>query len=320
MRVSFASLQTLVAVVDEGSFSGAARALGYTQSAVSQQIAALERSLGLQLFERRGRSVHPTEAARHLHDRSEELVGLLTRVEGEVERLSAGQAGRIRIGSFASADDQILSPALARLLVRRRDIEVRLEEGEPFQLLPEVIRGNLDVALAFRYDIASPPWPTDLHAIPLLREPLHVVVARSHRFARRDTVELAELREESWAANRPNTLAHACLLNTAAAAGFRPHIPFCSNNFDAVLGIAREGLAVALVPGLAVPDDSQLVPLPISGLPYRTVAAVTRKAEPSALVAAAVRTFQDAAAHVAKARGWAAPAPESLGDSPSDRG
>src|SRR5688500_13849844 len=154
MRVTLAALQSLSAVVEEGSFAGAARKLGYTASAVSQQIAALERSLSLQLFERRGRSVHPTEAAVHLHSRSAELVGMLSRVESDVERLAAGQAGRIRIGSFPSADSQVLSRALALFVVRRREVEVHLVEGEPFELLPQVTRGDLDVALAFRYDTA----------------------------------------------------------------------------------------------------------------------------------------------------------------------
>ena len=304
MNLTLGALQTLAAVVDTGSFAGAARKLGYTPSAVSQQISAMERSLQLQLFERRGRSVLPTEAALHLHNRSAELVGLLSRVEDEVERLAAGQAGRIRVGSFPSADAQILSRALAAFVVRRRDVEIHLEEGEPFELLPLVTRGALDVALAFRYDTASPPWPDDLQVWPLLREPLYVVASESHRLAGRDHVEMAELSREVWAANRPNTLAHACLLNTAAASGFRPQIALCTNNFDAILGFARNGLAISLMPGLAVTETPGVTRLAIADLPHREVAAVSRRGTPDALLAAALKTFQDTAADVATERGW----------------
>lgn len=305
MKVSLSALETLSAVIDEGSFAGAARRLGYTPSAVSQQIAALERSLSLELFERRGRSVHPTEAARHLHARSAELLGLLTKVESDVERLAAGQAGRIRIGSFPSADSPILSRALARFVVKRREVEVQLEEGEPFELLPQVTRGDIDVALAFRYETASPPWPEDLTITPLLREPLYVVASQSHRLARRRRIDLGELSTEVWAANRPNTLAHACLLSTAAGAGFRPNIAYCSNNFDAIRAFARNGLAIGLLPGLAATEMPGITRLAVEGLPHREVAAVTRSGgEPDALQSAMLASLQQAAREVARERRW----------------
>lgn len=304
MRVTLTSLQTLAAVVQEHSFAGAARKLGYTPSAVSQQIAALERTLSLQLFERRGHSVHPTEAAKHLNDRSAELVGLLSRVESDVKRLVAGQAGRIRVGSFSSVDSPVLARALTQFVVRRRDVEVHLEEGEPWELLPRVTRGDLDVALAFRYETASPPWPADLSIVPLLREPLYVVAAQSHRLAQRTSVELAELRSELWAANRPDSLAYACLLSTTAAAGFQPEVAYRTNNFDAIRGFARNGLAIALMPGLAATETPGITRLPVNGLPHREVAAVTRMGKPEALLSAALQAFQSAASEVAKERGW----------------
>lgn len=284
LQLSLTALKTLAAVIEQGSFSSAARQLGYTQSAVSQQIATLERALDLQLFERNARSIRPTEAARFLYSRSEELIGLVSLVESDVERLAAGQAGRIRIGSFSSADADLLSGSLARFLTGRRDIDVRLQEGEPFELVPHVVCGDLDVGLVFRYEGADPPWPVQLRATTLMREPLYVVAPNSHRFATCPRVALTDLAEEVWISNREDTLAHACLLTMTSKAGFRPNIAFRTNNFGAVIGLARAGLGIALIPALAFPPNSGLVQLRINDLPYRSIAAVTRELAANVLV------------------------------------
>jgi len=304
VRVTLTALQTLAAVVDTGSFAAASRELGYTPSAVSQQIAKLEQTLDLRLFDRAGRSIHATEAALYLRARSAELVGLLSQVERDAGRLAAGQAGRIRIGSFRSADAQLLSRSVAQFLVRRRGVEVDLHEGEPWDLLPQVVSGDIDVAIAFRYEVASPPWSSDVQVIPLLREPLTVIGSPSHRLASHASVELYELEHEAWAGNDTSTLAHACLMNTTAKAGFRPDIAFHSNNFDALFGLVRNKLAVAMVPGLTLAGRTDVARLNVTDLPYREVAAVVRMGRPDPLAQAAIDALSSVARELAEENGW----------------
>lgn len=296
MSLQPTALRTLATVVETGSFTEAARLLGYTASAVSQQMSALERSLKLQLFERHARSVKPTQAALYLCSQSRELLGQLYRVENELARLSAGQAGRIRIGSYPSAGATLLSQSIARFLVKRREVEVSLDEGEPYELMPRVIRGELDVALVFRYDLVPTVWPQELRAVELLTEPLFVIASRRHRLAGRAEVPMAGLAEEVWVANDARTPGHACLLARAGMAGFRPNIAFRSNNFDAVRGLVRAGLGVAMIPRLAVTPDPEITILPIAdGLPQRYIAVACRRLDDSPLVQAFLVALRDVA-------------------------
>ena len=274
-------------VIRTGSFSAAGRELGYTASAVSQQMSGLERSIGVQLFERQARRVIPTEAAQYLEARSQRLLDLASQIEADIDRLAAGQAGRIRIGSFDSAGRPIMSQALARFLVRRREVEISLDEGEPHELFPRVVTGDLDVALGFRYDNVPTSWPPDIRLTELLVDRLYLIAHQRHRLASKQQVDLTELREERWITNREDTAASRCLINLASDAGFEPNIAFRSNSFGTVRGFVAEGLGVSLIPGLAFRPDDGTVALPISQrLPRRQVVAATRRVDDNPLTSA----------------------------------
>src|SRR5690625_2216474 len=187
-------------------------------------MSGLERQAGIPLFEREARRVVPTEAALYLQERSHRLLDLATQIDADIERLAAGQAGRIRIGSFDSAGRPIMSQALARFLIRRREVEISLDEGEPHELFPRVETGDLDVALGFRYDNVPTSWPPDIHLTGLLMDQLHLIVHPGHRLASKEQVDLTELRHERWITNREDTAASRCLITLAAEAGFEPNI------------------------------------------------------------------------------------------------
>lgn len=297
--MNLTALRTLAIVVKLGSFSEAGRQLGYTQSAVSQQIAAMERSLGLQLFERKARTIQPTEAARYLHARAEELMGMLERVEQDVARLSAGQAGRIRIGFFLSAGTNLLPEALARFLVRRREVQVTLIEGEPDEVLLKTMRGELDVALVFRYDGIPAKWPADLHVVSLMTDPMYVIASRGHRLAGDDDVRLLDLADEPWVSTSERTDGHEFLVRTTANAGFQPNFAFTVDDFDAIQGLVRSSLGIAMLPKLAYVASSDVIRLPVNGLPQRHIAAVTRSIEHSPLVSGFIVAVRDIAAKFA---------------------
>ncbi|SKC70820.1 LysR family transcriptional regulator [Krasilnikoviella flava] len=287
MALEPTTLRTLGAAIRLGSFAAAGRELGYTASAVSQQMAGLERSLGLQLFERHARSVAPTEAAQYLFERSAELLGLVDQLEADVARLAAGQAGRLRIGSFASAGGPIVAQVIARFLVRRRDVEISLDEGEPHELFPRVLEGDLDVALGFRYDLVPTRWPQEVVLTELMVEDLYVIAPRRHRLAHADAVDVGDLAAERWIANREDTAASRCLVALAEQEGFSPRIAFRSNSFGTVRGFVSAGLGVALIPGLAHEPDDEIVTLPVSRqLPRRQIVAATRRVHDNPLTSA----------------------------------
>jgi DNA-binding transcriptional LysR family regulator len=301
--LSLASIRTLAAVVETGSFAAAAARLDYSPAAVSHQMAALERSLGLTLFERGAHSIRVTDAARHLHQRATELALLLEQVHREAQLLSDGQAGRIRLGTFPSASGLLLARSIARFLARRRGVSVTIEEGEPYDLVPALAQARCDLALVFRYDLVPPIWQSGLdgdglQATDLLVEPLHLIAAAQHRLAAATDVSISDLSHETWIANREPTAAHACLLACTARAGFTPDIAFTSDNFDAVLALVREGLGVSIVPGLALTRGTagvRIIPVRDS-LPRRHVCALTRDGERSPLVSAFLANLTDTAA------------------------
>ncbi|WP_166844287.1 LysR family transcriptional regulator [Isoptericola sp. BMS4] len=287
MALDPTTLRTLAAAIRLGSFAAAGRELGYTASAVSQQMSGLERSLGLRLFERSARSVQPTEAAQYLFERSGELLALVEQLEADAARLAAGQAGRLRIGSFASAGGPIVAQVIARFLVRRRDVEISLDEGEPHELFPRVLDGDLDVALGFRYDLVPVVWPPEVRLTELMVEDLCVIASRRHRLAHAAAVDFGDLAAERWIANREDTAASRCLVALAEDEGFSPHIAFRSNSFGTVRGFVAAGLGVALIPGLGYEPDDDIVTLPLTRrLPRRQIVAATRRVDDNPLTGA----------------------------------
>lgn len=290
-------LHTFEAVVRLGSFTEAARELDYTTSAVSQQMAALERSTGLQLFERHSRHINCTPTATYLYQRSSELIGLLSRVENELTRLSEGRAGRIRIGSFASAGTSLLPRAFERFLRNRADIEVTLDEGEPHDLVPRVLHGELDVGLVFRYDLVPRTWPSELRVMELMTEPLVVIASSRHRLVRRKRpATFDQLADERWIATLQGTALHSCLLARGVSSGFRPDIAFRTNNFAAVRGLVSAAVGVAILPTFAYETSKEIRPVTIAdGLPQRHVAVISRRLDDGPLVNAFLRALRDAA-------------------------
>jgi DNA-binding transcriptional LysR family regulator len=243
-------VQTVREVVRSGSFADAARNLGYTASAVSQQVAALERASGVVLFERRARSIRPTNAAFLLVRKGNDVLSAIDSLQRELRALASGETGLVRLGSFPTASARILPRALAELTHAQPGIEIKLSEGEPDELLPELLDGDLDAQLAYRYSVFPRTWPDQLLETPLMEEELLLLVPESHRLAGADTIELAELSGETWIASRPESAGAQALLRLCGSAGFTPDIAFRSNDYAVVCGLVACGLGIALVPAL----------------------------------------------------------------------
>ncbi|GAB79436.1 LysR family transcriptional regulator [Austwickia chelonae] len=265
-------LQTLVTVVQTGSFVEAARELGYTPSAVSQQVAALERSLKLVLFDRAAHSISPTPTARVLADRSRDSLAALRVLEEDVLQMARGGLGVVRVGAFPTAVERLLPGAFALLLGEFPGVEVRLCEGETDLLVSELAEGRLDVAVVCRYDVVPVVFPGPVEVFPLLREDLLVVTPRGHRWAGR-AVPWSELAQAGWVTAAENSPGANCLEILCASAGFTPNVVMRGSSDDALSEFVRCGLGVALSPGLC------LGPSPDVGVARPTPAGASRRVE-----------------------------------------
>src|SRR2546423_9263985 len=148
-------LRVLREVATHGSFSAAAEALSYTQSAVSQQIAALERETGSVLVERGARGIRLTDAGRALVEHSDAILSRLAAAEAELEAIAGLRGGRVRLASFSSAGAALVPLAIATFSKAHPGVELTLVEADPEDAIPRLKAGELDVALTFEY--ASPP-------------------------------------------------------------------------------------------------------------------------------------------------------------------
>ncbi len=256
-------LRSLHAVLTTGSFAEAAARLGFTASAVSQQISALERTTGLVLFERGPRSVRPTAAARALDVRVGALLGQLDGLQREMLAMAAGERGVLRLGSFPTASAGLVPAALALLGRSHPDLEVLLDEEEPNELLPRLLAGSLDLIVVYEYDAVPAFWPRELVRTALVLESFVVLLATKHRLADRESVQLRDLADEIWAASREDAAGSRSLERLCAAAGFAPRIRYRSNDFNVLRGLAGAGLGVALVPALAHLSDPAVRSVPV---------------------------------------------------------
>lgn len=244
-------LQVLLAVVTSGSITAAARNLGYTPSAVSQQLAALRREAGMPLLERVGRGVRPTTAGTLLAGHAEVLSTQLAKAEAELAELRAGRTGRLAIRYFATAGVALVPPAVAVLRRSQPGIEVDLKLIDPGDPLLEVESGDADVAIVVAS--AKRPPARGVELVHLLDDPYRAVVAKDHPLAAKQVIDLAELAEEQWVGNEwPPGPCLDVMLDACAAAGFAPNFFVESEDYQTAQGFVAAGLGVTLIPQLAL--------------------------------------------------------------------
>ncbi|MEU5838165.1 LysR family transcriptional regulator [Streptomyces diacarni] len=250
-------LRVLRTVATTGSFSAAARELGCTQPAVSQQMKALEAAAGTPLLVRAGREMRLTEAGEALVRHAAGILAGLTAAEEEVAALAGLRAGRVRLVSFPSGSSTLVPTAVAAMRADHPGTRVSLVEAEPPRSVDMLRAGDCEIALAFRYD--ATPWGyhtgggwgrDELVARPLLTDRLVGLVPEEHPFADADEVDIGTLAEEPWIAGCPRCRRH--LVEVCEAAGFTPRIDFATDDYPAVVGLVGAGLGVAVLPELAV--------------------------------------------------------------------
>ncbi|MET8828437.1 LysR family transcriptional regulator [Streptomyces sp. NPDC004610] len=247
-------LRVLRAVATTGSFSAAGRELGCTQPAVSQQMKALESSVGTPLLVRSGREMRLTQAGEALVRHASGILAGLTAAEEEVAAIAGLRAGRVRLVSFPSGSSALVPTALAALRAAHPGTRVSLEEAEPPRSVELLREGDCDLALAFRYEgaggaEAAAEWD-DLVVRPLLRDRLVALVPERHRLARATSVAIGDLAADPWIAGCPRCRGQ--LVEVCESAGFAPRIDFATDDYPAVVALVGAGLGVAVLPQLAV--------------------------------------------------------------------
>lgn len=293
-------LHTLIAVVRTGSFADAARRLGYTSSAVSQQIAALERSIKVPLFERDARSIRATAAAEILALRAQQALAGLEALRSEIDEIAAGNLGRIRLGSFPTASHAIVPLALAAFRKEYPAVDIQLDEGEPDELIGLIEDGLLNLTLVYQYDLVPRRWPSKLVRSPLLEESLVLLLPAEHRLAGSTEVELSELRDESWVATRESTAGATCLRRMCANSGFEPAVNFRSNDYGVIHAFVGSGLGVAVVPTLSRLPHDGVVGVELTGVDVRRrVTALHRVGDSNPTITTMLRALRSAAALIA---------------------
>ena len=209
-------LRTLREVALHGTIRAAAETLACTPSAVSQQLSALERELGYEVLERRGRSVHLTAAGRVLVERADAILAGLADAEAAARTAAGEDEPGVRVAAFASAAATIVAEA-----VRANGLRVHIVEIDPRLGLARLRAGEVDVAILWEYDYVPLRVSGPIELEPLLDDPIHVVLPRSHPAAASPTVELADLADEPWVDSTNASSCHPFLTRACLAAGFR---------------------------------------------------------------------------------------------------
>jgi DNA-binding transcriptional LysR family regulator len=246
-------LRVLREVASRGSFSSAADALHFTQSAVSQQIAALEREAGTTLVERNARGVRLTEAGEVLVRHTDVILARLADAEAELEALSGLRSGRLRLAAFPSAGSSIAPTAIARFRERHPSVELSMIPAEPPEGQEKLRSGEVDIALLIEVPWGECSVDDTLDRTHLLDDPMYVCLPRDHPRASKARLRMEDLRDEAWLLGTGGACPDASiLLRACERAGFEPKIAFRSDDYPAIQGFVAAGLGVALIPELAV--------------------------------------------------------------------
>lgn len=250
--IDAAGLRVMKAIADEGSFTGAAMSLGYTQPAISQMVRRLEQRTGTVLVDRVGRTVRLTEAGQVLARHASTVLAGLDAAEEELAAITGLRAGRVRLASFPSASATIVPPALAAMHREFPDVEIRLAEQEPPEALASLRGGECDVAIVFVYEGSTTEvGASDLEGLSitqLLDDEVRIAMPHGHPNADDDVVSLADLAEFSWVAGCPRCRVHVVAM--AQEAGFFPKFSYEIEDYVAQLGLVAADLGVALIPDL----------------------------------------------------------------------
>jgi DNA-binding transcriptional LysR family regulator len=274
-------LRVLRQVAMSGSFSRAAEALSYTQSAVSQAIATLEAEAGATLLERDRRGVRPTAVGAALVAHADAILARLDAAETDLAAIVGGRGGNLRMASFPTAGSTLMPLAIATFAAAHPEVALSLAEGEPEEIAPRLRAGEFDLALLFEFREAGERHEAGLRRVDLLEDLMYVALPDRHPLADKPRLRLEDLRAESWVQTSAASPCARHVVRSCHGAGFQPNVSFESDDYLTVQGLVAAGVGVALVPQLAlssVREDIRVRALHPHGPVRRVVAATPRGA------------------------------------------
>lgn len=246
-------LRILLAIQEHGGVAAAARSLAFTPPAISQQIAALERQVGVPLLDRSQRAARLTPAGLRLAAHAELVIERLDAAEADLASMSGQASGLFRIGVIATVGRAMLPLTIRRLRETAPDVDLHVEEAEPEESLPALRRGDLDLVLAGEYAVTPRRQPPNLDRHQLFTEPMLVAVPADHPLAG-PRVPFIELEKQRWIAPTPTSSCAPLLARSAGLAGFEPLVVGHCDDFGLVLALVAGGQGIALVPSMVAAE------------------------------------------------------------------
>jgi DNA-binding transcriptional LysR family regulator len=243
-------LRILREIAGHGSIAGAAESLWLTPSAVSQQVAALEREIGTPLLVRTPRSVRLTDAGVRLVAHAERILADCEAAVADIAALSGDVTGTLHISAFPTAAQALLVPAMAGLKERYPSLTVLATDLEPHEAMPALKAGQLDLVISHEYSLLPRYSDPGIEVTHLLTERMMLIVPAAHPKAA-GRARLADFADERWIVGREATFCRELVVRAANVAGFEPTIEMQSNDFRVIACAVRAGLGVALVPRIA---------------------------------------------------------------------
>ncbi|GAA3963784.1 LysR family transcriptional regulator [Actinomadura viridis] len=302
-------LRALHSVATYGSVSAAADVLHVTTSAVSQQLAKLERETGQKLLERNGRGVKLTDAAELLVAHADRILSLVERAQADLEAHRGAVVGQLSMAAFATAIRGLVPSALGRLRADHPGLRVLLREEDPLRSMPLVARGDLDLAVVQDWNNEPLPPAEGLCKGLICDDVADVALPAGHPLAGREVVDLKELADDTWISSPPESVCCDWLLHTLRGVDAEPRIDHTADEIPSQLALAAAGMGNVIYPRMGrceVPDGVRIVRLK-SPLTRRIFAVWREEAARRPAIRAAVEALRAAVPAVPAHLAGAAP-------------
>jgi DNA-binding transcriptional LysR family regulator len=297
-------MRVLREVALRGSFSAAAEALSFTQSAVSQQVAALEREAGAVLVERSARGVRLTDAGAAVVRHAEGILARLAEAEAELEAIAGLRGGRLRMAAFESAAATVMPIAIKDFAKAHPAVELSMTLLEPEEGVAALRAGDIDLAITFGGGKAASRDGDGVEHHHLLEDPMYLVLARDHPLAHKRAIRLADLADEPWIGGAPDCECNRMITQACMRFGFDPRIAFETDDYAAVQGFVAAGVGVSLIAELGLRtlrDDIVVRPLG-RDTPVRQIFATALKGYRSPATVAMLEILREVGANHAARR------------------
>lgn len=293
-------LKLLHTVAEAGSISGAADALSYATSSVSEQIRALEREVGLPLLERANRGVRLTAAGRLLVEHADRILAQVAAARADLDDLAGLRAGELHVSAFSTAGALLLPRATAAFSTASPAVKLHISEADPDEALARLSAGEDDLALVYEFESQPMRLPEGLEQHDLLTDTLHLIAPRGHAATRGDVVELSSLAGQRWVKGVRHGSTADLVPAACRAAGFEPKVVMATDDPIAVQGFVAAGLGVAVISELILPVTRPDVDIRPLLPPLRRVIRVARRAAnpPAPAEAAMLSALEDVAARM----------------------